>query len=95
MDPDPLTNFGRNIRAANCAEEQEPILVDVVDDEADLVHMPRIHEAELGVWIDDCRDVSHHICCHDVRIGFATLSIELSDRLLEAARRRRPDEGFQ
>jgi hypothetical protein len=42
----PLTNFGRDIRATDGAEIEKAAFIDLMDDEANLIHVAREHRVE-------------------------------------------------
>jgi hypothetical protein len=44
MHPNPLTDLGRDIRAADGAEIEESVFINVMDDETDFIHVAREHD---------------------------------------------------
>src|SRR4051812_44964556 len=88
MHPDTLADFSGNVRSTYGAEEQKTVIVDVMDDEANLIHVPGIHEAHRRLRIDDRRDIAHDVRRQPVGIRTNILAKKLRYGLLKAARPR-------
>lgn len=61
MDPHPLPHNNRAVVPANGAEIQHSLIIDVVDDKADFVHMPGEHDFHLRIGVGDGPGVAMHI----------------------------------
>jgi hypothetical protein len=57
----------------------------VVDDESDLVHMPRQHDPHRGFGIEDGQNVAMHVGGDAVGVPRHVVPVELRDRSFKAA----------
>ena len=95
MDPDPLTDRDGTVVAADGLEVQQAFVIEVMDDEADLVHVPGQHDPRAGLGIEDRRDIAVDVGRDAVCDALGVGPIGPCRGLLVAARRGRVDDGFQ
>ena len=95
MDADPLSVEQRGIHAAHGDEAQVAPLVDVIDHEPDFVHMPGEHHAQLTLRVLHVILVAVHVFVYLVHIGLGIRGDHFLDRLLEAGRAGRAEEGLE
>src|ERR1700712_3297904 len=92
MHPDALAICDRAVVAADRAEVKEAVRINVMDHEADLVHMSCKHDPDTPARIDHSLHVAHDIRRHIVNERLDVAPVYLGDVLLVTAWRSSSDQ---